>query len=177
MNMRKDWSKNAKIVTEVIQRENFDLVVGDETYDLMIELHRDPSLKQFPFVIIFDFFGLDRVTYNPIDAITTYYTNRLWTKIITHKPKLYDKSIFVGEIEDIQNKKFGILLPNRRTLAKKFFDFVGYILTFNPKDYMDKEKIRKKLGYNKSPLVICSIGGNISRKGTFGFSIKSSSNN
>ena len=172
MNMRKDWSKNAKIVTEVIQRENFDLVIGDETYDLMIELNRDPSLKQFPFVIIFDFFGLDRVTYNPIDAITTYYTNRLWTKIITHKPKLYDKVIFVGDIEDIQNKKLGILLPNRRTLAKKFFDFVGYILTFNPNDYMDKEKIRKTLGYNKDPLVICSIGGTSAGKELLDLALK-----
>ena len=159
MNMRKDWSKNAKIVFEVIQRENFDLVIGDETYDLGIELLRNPSLKQCPFVIIYDFLGLDRVTYNPIDAITTYYTNRLWTKIITHKPKLSDKSIFIGEIEDIQNKKFGFLLPNRRKIAEKYFDIVGYILTFDPKDYLDKEKIRKVLGYNKDPLVICSIGG------------------
>ena len=172
MKMRKDWSKNAKIVTEVIQRENFDLVIGDETYDLIIELLRDPSLKQFPFVIIYDFLGLDRVTYNPIDAITTYYTNRIWVKTITHKPQLFDKCIFVGEIEDIQNKKFGILLPNRRTLAKKYFDFVGYILTFNPKDYMDKEKIRKTLGYNKEPLAICSIGGTSAGKELLDLSIK-----
>ena len=172
MNMRKDWSKNAKIVTEVIQRDNFDLVIGDETYDLMIELLRDPSLKQFPFVIIYDFLGLDRVTYNPIDVITTYYTNRIWVKTITHKPQLFDKCIFVGEIEDIQNKKFGILLPNRLTLAKKYFDFVGYILTFNPKDYMDKMKIRTTLGYNKEPLVICSIGGTSAGKELLDLALK-----
>ena len=172
MNMRKDWSKNAKIVIEVIQRENFDLVIGDETYDLGIELLRDPNLKQFPFVIIYDFLGLDRVTNNPIDTITTYYTNRLWTKIITHKPKLYDKTIFIGEIEDIQNKKFGLLMPNRRTLAEKYFEFIGYILTFDPKDYMDKDKIRKILGYNKDPLVICSIGGTSAGKELLDLSIK-----
>lgn len=172
MNMRKDWSKNAKIVTEVIRRENFDLVIGDETYDLIIELLRDPSLKQFPFIIIYDFLGLDRVTNNPIDAIATYLTNRIWVKTITHKPQLYDKSIFVGEIEDIQDKKFGILLPNRRILAKKHFDFVGYILTFNPKDYMDKMKIRKTLGYNKEPLAICSIGGTSAGKELLDLSIK-----
>ena len=172
MNMRKDWSKNAKIVTKVIQRENYDLVIGDETYDLAIELHRDPNLKQFPFVIIYDFLGLDRITNNPIDAITTYYTNRLWTKIITHKPKLCDKSIFIGEIEDIQDKKFGMLLPNRRTLAEKYFDFVGYILTFDPKEYMDREKIRKTLGYNKKPIVICSIGGTSAGKELLDLSVE-----
>jgi predicted glycosyltransferase len=33
MNMRKNWSRNAKIVIELIHKYNFDLVVGDETYD------------------------------------------------------------------------------------------------------------------------------------------------
>ena len=97
MNMRKDWSENAKLVIEIIHRENFDLVIGDETYDLVIELLKDPKLKQFPFVIIYDFLGLDRVTNNPIDVITTYYTNRLWTKVITNKPKVCDKTIFVAK--------------------------------------------------------------------------------
>ena len=159
MNMRKDWSTNAKIVIELIHKNNYDLVIGDETYDLAIELLRDPNLKQFPFIILFDFLGLDRVTKNPTDAIVTYYTNRIWTKIITHKPPLYEKIIFIGELEDIKDKKLGILLPNRRELAKKYFDFVGYILSFNPKDYEDRLKIRKTLGYNKAPLAICSIGG------------------
>ncbi len=159
MNMRKDWSKNAKLVIDLIQREKFDLVIGDETYDLVIELLNNPSLKQFQFVIIYDFLGLDRVTKNPIDMITTYYTNRIWTKVITHEPRLWDKTIFIGEIEDIQNKKFGFLLPNRRELAEKYFDFVGYILNFNPNDYLNKEKVRKTLGYSQEPLAICSIGG------------------
>ncbi len=172
MNMRKDWSKNAKIFIDVIQRENFDLVIGDETYDLTIELLRDPSLKQFPFVIIYDFLGLDRVTNNPIDAITTYYTNRLWTKIITQKQRLYDKAIFIGEIEDIQNKNFGLFLPNRRTLAEKYFDFVGYILNFNPEDYRDKSIIRKTLGYSKDPFAICSIGGTSAGKELLELSLK-----
>ena len=172
MNMRKDWSKNAKIVIEVIQREEFDLVIGDETYDLGLELLRDPSLKQFPVVIIYDFLGLDTVTNNPIDMITTYYTNRLWSKIITHKPKLCDKTIFIGEIEDIQNKKFGLLLPNKRKVAEKYFDVVGYILNFNPNDYSDKEKIRKTLGYGNEKLVICSIGGTSAGKELFDLVIK-----
>ena len=172
MNMRKDWSKNAKIVTELIRRENFDLVIGDETYDLIIELLRDPNLKQFPFVIIYDFLGLDRVTNNPIDALVTYYTNRVWVKSLTHEPPLCDKCIFIGEIEDIEDKKFGFLLPNRRLLAEKYIDFVGYILSFKPEDYMDKTKVRKALGYGKAPLAICSIGGTSAGKDLLDLSMK-----
>jgi UDP-N-acetylglucosamine:LPS N-acetylglucosamine transferase len=172
MNMRKNWSKNAKIVINLIHKYNFDLVIGDETYDLIIELLRYPSQKQFPFIIIYDFLGLDRVTNNPIDALVTYYTNRIWVKTITHNPPLCEKIIFIGEIEDIQDKKFGFLLPNRRKLAEKYFDFVGYTLTFNPKDYMDKMKIRKTLGYGKAPLAICSIGGTSAGKALLDLSMK-----
>ena len=172
MNMRKNWSKNAKIIIDLIHKHNFDLVVGDETYDLIIELLRDPSLKQFPFIIIYDFLGLDRVTNNPIDALVTYYTNRIWVKTITQEPPLCEKVIFIGEIEDIQDKKFGFLLPNRRKLAEEYFDFVGYILTFNPKDYLDKMKTRKTLGYGKAPLAICSIGGTSAGKALLDLSMK-----
>ena len=172
MNMRKNWSKNAEIVIDLIHKYNFDLVIGDETYDLMIDLLRDPSQKQFPFVIIYDFLGLDRVTSNPIDAIVTYYTNRIWVKTITKEPPLSEKIIFIGEMEDIQDKKFGVFLPNRRKLAETYFDFVGYILTFNPKDYMAKMKIRKKLGYGKAPLGFCSIGGTSAGKALLDLSIK-----
>jgi len=172
MNMRKDWSKNAKIVIDVIRRENFDLVIGDETYDLLIELFQDPSLKQFPFIIIFDFLGMDRVTNSPIDALITYLTNRMWSKAITLEPSLCEKVLFVGEIEDIQDKKFGFLLPNRRVLAKKYMDFVGYILSFNPKDYMNQAVIRENLGYGKAPLAICSIGGTSAGKELLELSMK-----
>ena len=172
MNMRKNWSKNAKVVIELIHRENFDLVIGDETYDLLIGLFQDPSLKQFPFIIIFDFLGMDRVTSSPIDALITYITNRMWSKALTHEPPICDKCIFVGEIEDIQDKKFGLLLPNRRVLAKKYLDFVGYILNFDSKDYMNKAKIRETLDYGKAPLAICSIGGTSAGKELVDLSMK-----
>ena len=63
------------------------------------------------------------------------------------------------EVEDVQDKSFGFLLPNRRKIAEKYFDFAGYILNFGPKDYMNKEEIREKLGYGNNPLALCSIGG------------------
>ena len=51
------------------------------------------------------------------------------------------------------------MLPNRRKLAIKSLDFLGYILSFNPEDYRDKDTIRKTLGYGNEPLIVCSIGG------------------
>ena len=51
------------------------------------------------------------------------------------------------------------MLPNRRQLANRCLDFIGYILPFNPNEYKNKTKIRKLLGYSNEPSIICSIGG------------------
>jgi dihydrofolate reductase len=37
----------------------FDVVVGDETYELVGTFAKDPALKRSPFVVISDFVGLD----------------------------------------------------------------------------------------------------------------------
>lgn len=68
-------------------------------------------------------------------------------------------AIFVGESEDVPDKPFGFRLPNRREFANAFYTFVGYIFPFNPQEFSDKQKIKKKLGYSAKPLLICSIGG------------------
>ena len=159
MNMRKSWSKNVEVVIKLMKDKKFDLLIGDETYDLAIAFHDNPELKEFPFFMIIDFLGLDSVSKNPLDLFITYKTNKLWSNFITFEPALWDKIIFIGDLQDVPDKKFGLRLPNRRKVAEKYFDFVGYILNFDPKEYQNKNEIRKNLGYGNEKLVICSIGG------------------
>ncbi len=163
MNVRKGWAENGKVYAKVFESHNFDLCVGDETYDLMVAMVNAPSLKKCPFVFIYDFLGLDALTWNPIEHIAAYATNRLWAKFLRSTPPLADKSVYVGELDDVSDKKFGFMLPNRRKLAKKVCNFVGYIL---PEDiclpkYTDKTSLRRELDqwYGDGPLIICSIGG------------------
>jgi predicted glycosyltransferase len=159
MKMRSAWSQNTDFYAQLFEQHRFDLVIGDETYDLQIGLAETPQLKQFPFVIIYDFLGLDTVTSNPIDHLATYMTNRLWVKSLTQHPPFGDLFLFLGEKDDVPDRSFGFLLPNRRAIAKKYLDFVGYILPFNPQEYLDPLQVRASLGYSAKPLIICSIGG------------------
>ena len=159
MKMRKGWAKNCEVYAKVFESYKFDLLIGDETYDILIAMVNDPSYKKLPFVVIYDILGLDASTWNPVDHIATYVTNRLWVKFLKSKPLLADKSIFVGELEDVPDKSFGFMLPNRRKLAKKVCNFVGYILPDDIENYRDKAEARKILGYGDDPLIICSIGG------------------
>jgi predicted glycosyltransferase len=159
MQMRKDWASNAAVVAKVMEKEHFNLVIGDETYELLIAIVGNSDFKKFPFVMIYDFVGLDSVSGSPIDAVSAYMVNRLWVKALKAGKLVADLSLFIGEVEDIPDRKFGLMLPNRRELAAKTVDFVGYVLPFDPSEYADRAKVRNLLGYGEEPLVICSIGG------------------
>jgi predicted glycosyltransferase len=159
LHVRKGWAKNGQVYAKISQSYNFDLWIGDEPYDIMIAMEKNPSSKKVPFVVIYDFLGLDASTWNPVDHIAAYMTNRLWTSFLTSEPPLADKSIFVGELEDVPNKSFGFMLPNRHKLAEKSINFVGYIVPQDIEEYKDKAKARRLLGYGDEPLVLCSIGG------------------
>jgi UDP:flavonoid glycosyltransferase YjiC (YdhE family) len=164
MNVRKGWVKNAEIYNSISERYNFDLWIGDEAYDIMIAMNANSSLKKCPFVVIYDFLGLEATTLNPVDHLVAYITNRAWLKFLRSSPPLADRSIFIGEIEDIPDKKFGFMQPNKRVLAEKALNFVGYVLPEDFEDYRDKLKARELMGYGSNPLVFCSIGGTAAGK-------------
>jgi UDP-N-acetylglucosamine:LPS N-acetylglucosamine transferase len=155
----KAWNYNADTVKKILDREKYDLIIGDGTYNLIIAMLRKRLVLETPFITIYDFLGLDTKTINPIEAIRVYCWNRAWSqdhKIIDRGRNL---ALFIGELEDIPDKPFGFLLPNRRRHAWQYYKFIGYVLAFDPPKYEDKKEVRKKLGYGNEPLVICSIGG------------------
>jgi hypothetical protein len=124
---RKEWARNVEVFRNVTSRERFNLVIGDETYEIVIAQNREPGLKKSPFVIIYDFIGLDAMTPSPLEKFEVYMWNRIWCG--THKEgrrPSYDLCLFVGEEEDVPDRKFGFGLPNRREWAKARCQFVGY---------------------------------------------------
>ena len=157
---RREWKKNADFFLKLIASKKYDLIIGDETYEISGALSEHPEIKNFLFVMIFDFVGLDAMTKNPLEHIGVYYNNRLWSTDYRLKQKPpFDLALFVGELDDVPNKTFGFLLPNRREYAKAMYTFIGYVFPFDVSSFTNKGEIRKKLGYNNEPLLICSIGG------------------
>lgn len=156
----KNWKNNVKVFEEVTKRQTFDLVIGDEAYEIYVAITKDPALKPAPFVFIVDFIGMDSTSNNPLEKVGVYFWNRVWAKDYRRKIPVSDLVLFVGEEEDISDKKFGFLLPHRRIYAHdRKTKFTGYVLPFEPAEYADPEAIKGKLGYTSVPLVICSIGG------------------
>ncbi len=151
---------NLKIYRKILNREKYDLVISDEAYDLITALAMKFIRLEAPFVMIYDFLGMDSVTKNPFEKLIVNISNHIWTKwdrkLFSGGKKL---ALFAGEIEDIPDKRLGFFKSNRRDHAREFYKFTGYVLPFDPAEYTDKIKIRTKLGYGHEPLVVCSIGG------------------
>ena len=160
MKAKNAWKQNVDVFAKLVNSHHFDLVIGDETYEIVLAMRQKPELKTCPFVMIYDFVGLNAMSWNPLELLGTYIWNLRWTYDYRKKRKpSYDLGLFVGELKDVPNEPFGFLLPNRKKYAKETYRFTGYILQFDPKKLPNEKTLRKKLGYGKEPLVIASIGG------------------
>jgi predicted glycosyltransferase len=154
-----EWRKSILVTRKLTKEKKFDLIIADEAYELIIAFLLFPGIKKkAPFVMIYDFFGFDATTKNPFEKMGTYFWNLAWVTG-NRTPWVEDLSLFVGNIEDIADKSYGLFLPNFRKHAQKHYKFLGNILPFNPQDYSNNEDMKNKLGYGEGPLIICSIGG------------------
>lgn len=157
---RDSWHRNVSVVEKAIARGGYDLLIGDETYEIITAYKRKEARKTIPFVMIYDFVGMDAVGWNPLERLGTYMWNRHWSRAPEDGTRVTDLALFIGELEDVPDRSFGPFLPNRRAWARAQTEFVGYVLPFEPAEYRDRRALRDRLGYDPDrPLVVCSIGG------------------
>ena len=153
------WKKNAGIFYKVMSSSKYDLAIGDEAYELAIAL-REKKIQIGPtFVMMYDFVGVDAMTDAQQEAQAAYFVNERWAHGYENIPESLITLLFVGEEADIPDRTFGQNLPKRLDHVKGRYHCIGYIVPFEPDDYVDKKMIRKKLGYGEGPLIVCSIGG------------------
>jgi predicted glycosyltransferase len=155
----RNLKRNADLFRRLTRSQRFDLIIADEAYDLMFAIARDPALKPAPLAMIFDFFGLDAVSRNPLEWLAVQLASWRAARLVRRFPRLFDLTLMVGEEADVADERFGLFLPSRRELARTVMQFIGYVLPFDPGDYADRTRVRERLGYGPGPLVICAIGG------------------
>jgi len=149
---------NVALFKQVISIHPFDLVIGDESYEVVGALEKGELTLDCPMVLIEDFIAMKAMTLNPLEVFGIYRGNRNLVAEVSHLAKRITR-LFVGEPEDIPDHRMGFLLPNQREFAKKNYHFLGHIIRFNPADYADKAKLRARLGYGNGPLLVCATGG------------------
>ena len=158
--MDKLLNNNFMVFTDAVRKDGYDLVVGDESWEVAEYLHYNPPLKTAPFVFMTDFVGVSNVSEDQTKQAHVYNSNGTFVEMREVHPEVSDLSIFIGELEDLQDRPFGEGLPNIREWTKDRFQFSGYVLPFDPADYSDRQALRKELGFSEEDKVLLvAVGG------------------
>lgn len=152
---------NFMVFNDVVESEHYDLVIADEAWDVDYFLHENPELKRFAFAWMTDFVGwLPMPGGGEAEAALTADYNAEMIEQRARFRRLRDRSIFVGEPDDIVSDTFGPNLPTIRSWAQSEFDFAGYVTGFDPSLLANREALRAELGYRPDERVcIVTVGG------------------
>jgi len=75
----KQWAQNVEVLTRVARRRQLDLIIGDETYEVVRAFRKTPRHKTCPFVMIYDFVGVDSMSRSLLEKLEVYVLNRAWS--------------------------------------------------------------------------------------------------
>lgn len=153
---------NFMVFHDIVREDHFDLWLGDEAWELDYYLHENPEQKTAPYAFMTDFVG-----WLPIDessgsreAVVAADYNHENIRHIERFPFIRDAALFIGTENDIVPKHFGPDLPFMPDWIPQHFNFPGYVLPFDPKDYEDTERVRHQLGIDpRQPLIVAAVGG------------------
>ncbi len=152
---------NFGVFADVVAEEPYDLVVGDEAWDVDHFLHENPELKRFAYAWFTDFVGwLPMPDGGEREVALTADYNAEMLEQRERLRRLRDRSLFVGGPEDIVPGTFGPGLPEIRDWTERNFDFTGYITGFDPIAECDRQRLRTSLGYRPGTRVcVVAVGG------------------
>jgi pimeloyl-ACP methyl ester carboxylesterase/predicted glycosyltransferase len=152
---------NFHVLDDLTAAEHYDLVVGDEAWDLDFFLHENPELKRTAYAWLTDFVGnLPMPEGGPEEArLTTDYNAQMIEQVERH-PRLRDAALFVGDPDDVVPDAFGPGLPSIRDWTRGHYTFPGYVTGFAPLDPRDRPGIRDELGWRPGePVCLVTAGG------------------
>jgi len=152
---------NFMVFNDVVDETYYDLVIGDEAWDVDYFLHENPELKHFGFAWLTDFVGwLPMPGGGDAEAALTADYNAEMLEQRARYRRLRDRSIFVGNPDDIVDASFGPGMPRIREWTEAHYDFAGYVTGFVPPDEEERERIRTRLGYTRDDvLCVVTVGG------------------
>ena len=152
---------NFMVFHDVVEADDYDLVVGDEAWDVDYFLHENPELKRFAFAWMTDFVGwLPMPDGGAAEAALTADYNAEMIEQRSRYRRLRDRSVFVGNPDDVVDLPFGPGLPGIREWTEANFDFSGYVTGFDPVPDAESALLRERLGYAEDEkLCVVTVGG------------------
>ncbi|MGN9913809.1 alpha/beta fold hydrolase [Phytohabitans sp. LJ34] len=152
---------NFMLFHDVVTEQRYDLIVGDEAWDVDHFLHEAPELKRFAYAWLTDFVGnLPMPDGGEREAYLTADYNAEMLEHVARHPRLRDRAVFVGNQADVVDERFGPDLPSIREWTAKHYHFPGYVTGFDPSEHADRAALRADLGYRPDePVCVVTVGG------------------
>ncbi|GAA4778823.1 hypothetical protein GCM10023200_09850 [Actinomycetospora chlora] len=150
---------NFHVFADVVEAGQHDLVVADEGWEIDHFLHENPELKRAPFAWLTDVVGwLPMPDGGAEEAVLTADYNAEMVEHVARYPRLRDRSVFVGDPEDLATEPLGPGLPTVRDWTREHFAFSGWVATGGPP--RDREELRAELGWRPDERVcLVAVGG------------------
>jgi predicted glycosyltransferase len=152
---------NFMVFADVVDDDPPDLVVADEAWEVDYFLHENPELKRFSYAWLTDFVGwLPMPDGGPREAALTADYNAEMLEQRARFPRLRDRSIFVGNPDDIVAGTFGPGLPDIREWTERNFEFSGYVMGTPPPVQPARAALRRRIGLRpEERLCVVTVGG------------------
>ena len=138
---------NFMVFHDLVEQERFDLWIADEAWEVDYFLHENPELKTAPYVWLTDFVGVlpmpdggEREAYLAADH------NAQMVEHVARHPRLRDRSIFIGDPDDIVPRRSAPACPGSAS-GPGHFRFAGYITGFEAAEIADRDALRARVGY------------------------------
>jgi predicted glycosyltransferase len=152
---------NFMVFQEVVEEGLYDLIIGDEAWEIDHFWHENPELKRGSHVWFTDFVGyLPMPSGGVREAFVAADYNAEMIEHIARFPRIRDRALFVGNPDDIIPDTFGPDLPKIRDWTEEHFDFPGYITGFVPPAPDEIDGIRDALGFEEGEkVIVVTVGG------------------
>jgi pimeloyl-ACP methyl ester carboxylesterase/predicted glycosyltransferase len=153
---------NFMVFHDAVSDGEYDVVIGDEAWDIDYYWHENPELKRTGFVWMTDFVGwLPMPANGAREAFVTADYNAEMIEHVERFPRIRDRAIFVGTPDDIVPDTFGPGLPEIRDWTERHYDFSGYITGFDPTPLIEgRDELRRELGFEPDQrVVVVTVGG------------------
>jgi pimeloyl-ACP methyl ester carboxylesterase len=150
---------NFMVFADLVRERAYDLWVGDEAWELDHFLHENPELKRSAYAWFTDFVGwLPTPGSDTCETALIADVNAEMLDQVERLPRVRDRAIFVGDVEDVVPAAFGPGLPAIRDWAAQRYEFSGYISDQRPP--ADRHALRARLGYRPDEQVcLVTVGG------------------
>jgi pimeloyl-ACP methyl ester carboxylesterase/predicted glycosyltransferase len=152
---------NFSVFQDVVDEGEYDLVVGDEAWDVDHFWHENPELKRSAFAWLTDFVGwLPMPDGGEHEAALTADYNAEMLEHVARFRRVRDLALFIGDPDDVVLDSFGPGLPSIRAWTEEHYAFSGYVTGMDPAAVADRAGLRQRLGYPADePVAVVTVGG------------------